>query len=99
MSKGIIIFGLNGSGKSTLGRALAKVLGYKYMAIEAYHFKDSEIPYTIARSHYDCQKLIESDITKHGNFIITAVKGAFSDEICSNNSLDNNSGNYFCESK
>ncbi len=53
MPIGIIIFGLNGSGKLTLGRALAKILGYKYMAIEAYHFKDSEIPYTIACSHYD----------------------------------------------
>ena len=49
-SHGIIIFGANGSGKTTLGRELANILNFKHMDIEDYHFKKSEIPYTVERN-------------------------------------------------
>jgi len=80
-SHGIIIFGANGSGKTTLGCELARILGYKHIDIEDYHFEKSEIPYTVERSREDCLKLILVDIEKHGSFVITAVTGDFGEAI------------------
>jgi len=80
---GIIVFGLNGSGKTTLGRELARVMNFKYMDIEDYHFLESEIPYTNARSRDECLNLMLSDIKKHRSFIISAVTGNFGEEISS----------------
>ncbi len=78
---GIIIFGANGSGKTTLGRELAKILNFKHMDIEDYHFEKSEIPYTVERSNEDCLNLMLSDIKKHRSFVISAVTGDFGDTI------------------
>lgn len=83
MPKGIIVFGLNGSGKSTLGRELARVLNYKHMDIEDYYFSESEIPYTKERTREDCLNLMLNDIYEYENFVISAVKGNFGDEILS----------------
>jgi len=83
MPRGIIVFGANGSGKSTLGRELARVLNFKYMDIEDYHFIKSEIPYTVERSREDCLNLMLSDIDKHRSFVISAVIGDFGEEISS----------------
>jgi len=80
---GIIIFGANGSGKSTLGRELARVLNFKYMDIEAYHFEKSEIPYTVERSRDNCLNLMLADIKKYGSFVLSAVTGDFGEEISS----------------
>ena len=78
---GIIIFGANGSGKTTLGRELARILNYKHMDIEDYHFEKTEIPYTVERSGEDRLKLMLADIEKHRSFIITAVTGDFGETI------------------
>ena len=83
MPKGIIIFGANGSGKSTLGQELARVLNYKHMDIEDYHFIKSEIPYTVERSREDCLNLMLTDIKRYRSFIISAVTGDFGKEISS----------------
>ena len=83
MPRGIIVFGANGSGKSTLGRELARVLNFKYMDIEDYHFKKSEIPYTVERSHEDCLNLMLADIEKYSSFVLSAVTGDFGEEISS----------------
>jgi shikimate kinase len=83
MQRGIIIFGANGSGKSTLGRELARVLNFKYIDIEDYHFEKSEIPYTVERSREDCLNLILDDIKKYKSFVLSAVTGDFSEEITS----------------
>ena len=80
---GVIMFGANGSGKSTLGRELARILNFKYMDIEDYHFEKSEIPYTLERSREDCLNLILADIAKHRSFVISAVTGDFGEEISS----------------
>lgn len=81
MPKGIIVFGLNGSGKSTLGKALANALGYKYMDIEDYYFHESEVPYSKQRSREECLELILKDAKKYENFVISALKGDFNEEI------------------
>ena len=83
MPRGIIVFGANGSGKSTLGRELARVLNFKYLDIEDYHFIKSEIPYTVERTREDCLHLMLCDIEKHGSFVISAVIGDFGKEISS----------------
>lgn len=78
---GIIVFGANGSGKTTLGRELARILNFKHMDIEDYHFEKSEIPYTVERSPEDCLNLMLADIEKYRSFVITAVTGDFGDTI------------------
>lgn len=78
---GIIVFGANGSGKTTLGRELARILNFKHMDIEDYHFEKSEIPYTVERSREECLSLMLADIEKHRSFVITAVTGDFGDTI------------------
>jgi len=78
---GIIVFGANGSGKTTLGRELARTLGYKHMDHENYCFKESEIPYTDARSDEECLHLMLIDIQKYGSFVISACTGGFGDTI------------------
>ena len=83
MQRGIIIFGANGSGKSTLGRELARVLNFKYMDIEDYHFEKSKIPYTIERSRENCLNLMLADIKKYNSFVLSAVTGDFGEEISS----------------
>lgn len=74
---GIIVFGANGSGKSTLGCELARLLRFKHMDIEDYHFEKSDIPYTAERSREDCLRLMLADIEKHRSFVISAVTGDF----------------------
>lgn len=83
MSKphGIIVFGANGSGKSTLGLELARILSFKHMDHEDYHFEKSIIPYTIERSYEECLSLMLADIKKHCSFVISAVTGDFGDTI------------------
>jgi adenylate kinase family enzyme len=81
MPNGIIVFGANGSGKSTIARELANVLNYKHMDIEDYHFIESEIPYTKARTREECLNLMLEDTNKHKNFVLSAVTGDFGDEI------------------
>ncbi len=83
MSKphGIIVFGANGSGKTTLGRELARILNFKHMDIEDYHFEKSQIPYTVERSREDCLNLMLADIDNHRSFVISAVTGDFGEKI------------------
>jgi len=78
--RGIIIFGANGSGKTTTGREVARILGCKHMDIEDYHFEESDIPYTVARSREDCLRLMLADMEEH-LFVLTAVTGDFGDVI------------------
>ena len=80
---GIIVFGANGSGKSTLGIELARVLKFKFMDNEDYHFEKSEIPYTVERSREDCLRLMLKEIEKGGSFVLSAVTGDFGEEISS----------------
>lgn len=83
MPGGIIIFGANGSGKSTVGREVARVLKFKYMDIEAYHFIESVIPYTAVRPRQECLDLMLADIEKYHSFVMTAVTGDLGEQISS----------------
>lgn len=87
MTGGIIVFGANGSGKSTLGRELARVLDFKYMDIETYHFEASDIPYTVERSREGCIRLMFDDIKKHQNFVLSSVTGDFGQDVSASYNL------------
>lgn len=78
---GIIVFGANGSGKTTLARELARRLNYKFMDMEDYYFEETEIPYTVKRSHEDCIQRMLADMGKHQCFVLAAVTGDLGDTI------------------
>ena len=77
MPKGIAIVGLNGSGKTTLGRALAERLGYYRMDVEDYYFPKSDVPYSVARTREEVERLMLADIKEHGDFVLSAVCADF----------------------
>ena len=77
MPKGIAIVGLNGSGKTTLGRALAEKLGYYRMDVEDYYFPNSDVPYAVARTREEVERLMLADIKEHGDFVLSAVCADF----------------------
>lgn len=77
MPRGIAIVGLNGSGKTTLGRALAERLGYYRMDVEDYYFPKSAVPYAVALTREEVEKLMIDDIEEHGNFVLSAVCADF----------------------
>ena len=78
---GIMVFGANGSGKTTLGRELARILDFKFMDVEAYFFKKSEIPYSVVRSREEVIKLMLDDIFAHGSFVLASCMGNYGDEM------------------
>lgn len=78
---GIIIVGGNGSGKTTLGKQLADSIGYKYMDVEDYYFKSSEVPYTNPRTKEEVTKLMLLDIKKYKKFVLSSVNGDYGEEI------------------
>lgn len=77
MPHGIAIVGLNGSGKTTLGRALAERLGYYRMDVEDYYFPKSDVPYAVARTREEVERLMLADIAEHGNFVLSSVCADF----------------------
>lgn len=81
MCNGIIIFGLNGSGKSVLGKELSRILNYKHIDVEDYYFNESDIPYSSPRPREEFLSLIMNDIKKYSNFVMSAVKIDFTDDI------------------
>ena len=77
MPKGIAIVGLNGSGKTTLGRGLAERLGFYRMDVEDYYFPKSDVPYAVARTREEVERLMLADIAEHGDFVLSAVCADF----------------------
>ncbi len=77
MPHGIAIVGLNGSGKTTLGRGLAQRLGYYRMDVEDYYFPKSDVPYAVARTREEVERLMLADIESHGDFVLSAVCADF----------------------
>jgi adenylate kinase family enzyme len=69
--RGIIILGANGSGKTTLGRELARMLNFTHFDAEDYYWYKTDMPFTVARSQIERQKMLLSDIEKHGSFVMS----------------------------
>lgn len=85
MGTGIMICGLNGVGKSTLGRALAEKLNFYFIDHETLYFPNTDSPdlYTAPRTHEEAGKILISELEAHKDFVFTAVKGNYSEPICS----------------
>ncbi len=83
MGIGILICGLNGCGKSTVGRALSNEIGFHFIDNENLYFTkiNANEPYINSKSRDEVEKLLMDQVYKHGNFIFTAVKGDYGEEI------------------
>jgi len=83
MGTGIQICGLNGSGKSTLGKALAERLNFYYIDNENLYFSrtDTDQPYTDPKSRTEVERLLKDEISKHPDFVFSAVKGDYGKDI------------------
>lgn len=85
MGIGIQICGLNGCGKSTISRVLAKKVGFHFIDNEDLYFSETDAnnPYANARTREAVEKLLINEVQKHSNFVFSAVKGDYGDEIIS----------------
>ena len=83
MGTGIQICGLNGCGKSTLGRALAERIGFYFIDNENLYFSNlnTDEQYMNPKSRQDVEQLLVAEISKHPNFVFSAVKGDYGNEI------------------
>lgn len=83
MGTGILVCGLNGSGKSTIGKALAKALGYHFIDNEDLYFPktDPNYMYAVQRTQEEVEKLLMEEVGKYGDFVFSAVKGNYGDDI------------------
>lgn len=85
MGIGIQICGLNGCGKSTLGKALAEKTGFHFIDNENLYFPRTSInePYQKPKSRKEVETNLLKEIQEHNNFIFTAVKGDYGENIVS----------------
>ena len=72
MSKHIIhIFGASGSGTSTLGRVLAEKTGYTFLDSDNYIWTPTDPPFTALRSREQRLPLLQRDMEKVGDAILS----------------------------
>ena len=83
MGIGIQICGLNGCGKSTLGKALAEKIGFHFIDSENLYFSrtNTDEPYTNAKSRIEVERLLMEEVSKHPDFVFSAVKGDYGKDI------------------
>ena len=83
MGIGIQICGLNGCGKSTLGRALAEKIGFHFIDNENLYFSrtNTDEPYMNPKSRTDVERLLMDEVSKHPDFVFSAVKGDYGKDI------------------
>lgn len=83
VSKGVVICGLNGSGKSKLGKELAKKMKFNFIDNEDLYFPktNEKCPYAASRNRQEVKELLLKEVNTHGNFIFTAVKGDYGEEL------------------
>ena len=83
MGIGIQICGLNGCGKSTLGRALAESIGFHFIDNENLYFSrtNTDEPYMNPKSRKDVERLLMDEVSKHPDFVFSAVKGDYGKDI------------------
>ena len=83
MGIGIQICGLNGCGKSTLGKALAERIGFYFIDNEFLYFSrpNADEPYANPKSRTEVEKLLMDEVSKHPDFVFSAVKGDYGKDI------------------
>ncbi len=67
----IHIFGASGSGTTTLGKALAEKLSVKHLDADDYYWQQSNPPYTLKRPPEERVRLLLSDMTNAGEWVLS----------------------------
>lgn len=75
------IFGASGSGTSTLGKALAEMLGYKWMDTDDYFWEQTDPPYTTKRSVDERLRLMKEDIESSESCVISGSLAGWGDDL------------------
>ena len=73
MKNVIHIFGASGSGTTTLGKKICEELGYKQMDTDDYFWMPTEPKYTYKRPKNERIELMENDINKYENVVISGL--------------------------
>jgi adenylate kinase family enzyme len=71
MTNRIHILGASGSGTTTLAQALSNKLGYIHIDTDNYYWKPTKLPFQEARKIEERQELLEKDLKKHKNWILS----------------------------
>ena len=71
MGQVIHLFGASGSGTTTLGKALCKELNIHHMDTDDYFWRPTDPKFTTARPRDERIRLMEEDIQRHGNVVIS----------------------------
>lgn len=79
MAYGILVLGLNGCGKTTVGREVAARLGFFRMDAEDYYFPTPG-DYSVSRTEAEVHRLMEEDIVRHDDFVLSCVRCNISEE-------------------
>ncbi len=79
----IHIFGASGSGTTTLGRKICEELGYTHIDSDDYYWMPTEQKFTVKRSPSERVKLMQADIDKAENVVISGSLVGWGDELTS----------------
>lgn len=80
MSK-IHVLGASGSGTTTTAQALSQKLGYVHLDTDNYFWEPSEIPFTKKREIKERIKLLENDLQKNKNVVLSGIFYPWGDEL------------------
>lgn len=80
MSK-IHVLGASGSGTTTTAEALAKTLGYVHLDTDNYFWESSDVPFTQKREVKDRIELLENDLLKNKNVVLSGIFYPWGDEL------------------
>lgn len=78
MKKGIILFGPAGSGKTTLGRMVAQQLGFAFVDIDDYIWRqDTEIPFSVMYPRAEKISRLMDAISRTDHFVMAGSMDSF----------------------
>ena len=78
MSTGIMIIGPSGSGKTTLGKAVAEKLGYPYLDVDDYIWRQDTVePYTQMYTREEKISRLSNDIEPYEHFVMAGSMSSF----------------------
>ena len=79
MKKRIHIFGASGSGTTTIAKAVTKALDYTHFDTDSYFWEQTEEPFSLMRTPNDRIKLMNQDLKKSKNWILSGALNGWGD--------------------
>lgn len=67
----IHIFGASGSGTTTIAKSVCGILGYEHFDSDNYFWLPTKDPFTIERSRDECMKLMQGDLSRTPQWILS----------------------------